>query len=307
MLRSTLLRALTSSTPRIASYAFTTLNPHHGTCILWSDGTFSGPRPASPRDASTEISDTPSSPEYYSAATRHLSRAERRAQFEGGGGTTTTRGAERTEVMRFTMTDNPGLVADSSLNVGLGHAFLRHIERCSALVYVVDLSATSTQDPKEAIRSLRKELREYARAKGLEEGALVGRIKGVIANKADMFTPAPPPPAAPSSPESDEAVVEEQQHQLSPEEGRARLADLVSYVREIEREEIQAGFRNPDDDSIWVVPVSAKRRENVAALVKRLAETVKVERARAAEREAAEAVELEEEEEEEEEKNGAEI
>ncbi|KWU43112.1 GTP1/OBG subdomain-containing protein [Rhodotorula sp. JG-1b] len=300
--KSTLLRALTSSTPRIASYAFTTLNPHHGTCILWSDGTFSGPRPASTRDASTEISDTPSSPEYYSAATRHLSRAERRAQFGGG---TTTRAAERTEVMRFTMTDNPGLVADSSLNVGLGHAFLRHIERCSALVYVVDLSsspssgsAASTQDPKEAIRSLRKELREYARAKGLEEGALVGRIKGVVANKADVFAPSS---AAPSSPESSDKAVVEEPKQLSPEEGRARLADLVSYVREIEREEIQAGFRNPDD-SIWVVPVSAKRRENVAALVKRLAETVKVERARAAEKEAAEAVELEEEEE-----NGPEI
>lgn len=281
-MHSTLLRALTSSTPRIASYAFTTLNPHHGTCILWSDGTFSGPRPASTRDASTEISDTPSSPEYYSAATRHLTRAERRAQFGGGG--TTERG-ERTEVMRFTMTDNPGLVADSSLNVGLGHAFLRHIERCSALVYVVDLSGSATStDPKEAIRSLRKELREYARAKGLDEGALVGRIKGVVANKADVFAPS----AAPSSPESDEAVVEEQQHQLSPEEGRARLADLMSYVREIEREEIQAGFRHPED-SIWVVPISAKRRENVAALVKRLAETVKIERARAAEKEAAEA------------------
>lgn len=205
--------------------------------------------------------------------------------------------------MRFTMTDNPGLVADSSLNVGLGHAFLRHIERCSALVYVVDLSSSSSgssaqaQDPKEAIRSLRNELRAYARAKGLEEGALVGRIKGVVANKADVFAP-PSAAAAPSSPESDEAVVveeEEQQLQFGPEEGRARLADLRSYVREIEREEIQAGFRNPED-SIWVVPISAKRRENVAALVKRLAETVKVERARAAEKEAAEAADEEEEE-----------
>lgn len=272
-LRSTLLRACTSSTPRIASYAFTTLNPHHGTCILWSDGTFSGPRPVSDREASAEISDTPSSPEYYSAATPRLTRAERRAQL--GDPVRTA----RSEVLRFTMTDNPGLVADSALNVGLGHAFLRHVERCSALVYVVDLSASATSEPREAIRSLRKELREYARAKGLEEGALAGRIKGVVANKADLFGPASSAP--------DATVAELPDEPLTPEAGRARLHDLVAFVKEMEREEIEAGTRRPED-SIWVVPVSAKRRENVAALVKRLAETVKVERARAAEKAAEE-------------------
>ncbi|KPV75395.1 uncharacterized protein RHOBADRAFT_8178, partial [Rhodotorula graminis WP1] len=129
--KSTLLRALTSSTPRVASYAFTTLNPHHGTCIL--------------PDAPVE---------------------------------------DRSEVLRFTLTDNPGLVASASLNVGLGHAFLRHIERCAALVYVVDLSSA---DPLEAVRALRTELAEYARIKGLPRGELEARVKGVVANKADLF------------------------------------------------------------------------------------------------------------------------
>ncbi|POY71798.1 hypothetical protein BMF94_5159 [Rhodotorula taiwanensis] len=278
--KSTLLRACTSSTPRIASYAFTTLNPHHGTCILWSDGSFSGPRPASPREATAEISDTPATPEYYSAATPHLSRAERRAQL----GSASSPASERSEVLRFTMTDNPGLVADSALNVGLGHAFLRHIERCSALVYVVDLSASATSEPREAIRSLRKELREYARVKGLDEGALIGRIKGVVANKADLFGP-----SASDTAERDQE--DSAAERLSPEDGRTRLAELLAYVKEIQREEVEAGFRLPED-SIWVVPISAKRRENVAALVKRLADTVKTERARTAEKVAAEEAKL---------------
>lgn len=182
------------------------------------------------------------------------------------------------------MTDNPGLVADSALNVGLGHAFLRHIERCSALVYVVDLSASATSEPREAIRSLRKELREYARVKGHDEGALIGRIKGVVANKADLFGS-----AASDTAERDQE--DSAAERLSPEDGRTRLAELLAYVKEIEREEVEAGFRLPED-SIWVVPTSAKRRENVAALVKRLADTVKTERARTAEKVAAEEAKL---------------
>ncbi|GAA5861611.1 hypothetical protein JCM3774_002645 [Rhodotorula dairenensis] len=306
--KSTLLRALTSSTPRIASYAFTTLNPHHGTCILWSDGSFSGPRPSAGAAAAStgEISDTPASPEYYSASTRHLSRAERRAQIAGIGGRGGGEGeqqpspvfaSERSEVLRFTMTDNPGLVADSSLNVGLGHAFLRHVERCSALVYVVDLSSGSSgsaNHPRDAIQSLRKELREYARTKGLEEGALVGRVRGVVANKADVFTTPTKTAAAVEGEEGNTAITEEAEPQLSPDDGRTRLGELVAYVREMERQDVQAGFRNPDDDPpIWVVPVSAKRRENAAALVNKLAETVTFERARAATSQAAQDAEEE--------------
>lgn len=295
--RSTLLRALTSSTPRVASYAFTTLNPHHGTCILWSDGTFSGPR-AAPSSPSTEITDTPASPEYFTAASPRQSRAERRAQQQqqaaAAGSTPAAPAEERSEVLRFTLTDNPGLVASASLNVGLGHAFLRHIERCAALVYVVDLSSA---DPLEAVRALRTELAEYARIKGLPRGELEARVKGVVANKADLFAPAPAAAAsAAGGAEPSEVDDAEGAHEpvQSPSDGRAKLAALEAYVAEVSADEVAQGLRRAED-RIWVVPISARRRENVSALVHRLADTVRSERERVREREELEALEAEEE------------
>ena len=172
--------------------------------------------------------------------------------------------------MRFTMTDNPGLVPLSSLNVGLGHAFLRHIERCSALVYVIDLSV---EDPVAALDAVRKELREYARMNGLESD-LEGRVRGVVANKADLFG---------ASVEGEDGIDEDLAARSTATEGQRKLADLTAYIRAMEAKEVEEGVRRAED-VIWIVPTSAKRRENTGALVQKLAETVRVERERTLER-----------------------
>ncbi len=271
--KSTLLRGFTSSTPRVASYAFTTLNPHHGTCVLYSDGSFSGPRGGSV----AAISDTLSAPAAFSASDVAPSRAERRAAQAAGH----VEQAPKTEVLRFTMTDNPGLVANASNNVGLGHEFLRHVERSAALVLVVDLSG---KDPVADLEAVREELRLYAELKGID--SLAGRIRGVIANKADRFGERP---AAPE----DDLEGEDPALRASAQAGGEKLAALEAHVKEMAAKEVEEGVRVAEDGEVWVVPVSAKRRENAAALVARLGATVREERRRASEAEEREEREIE--------------
>ncbi|KAF8479444.1 P-loop containing nucleoside triphosphate hydrolase protein, partial [Gautieria morchelliformis] len=63
-------------------------------------------------------------------------RVLRGGDFDGSGG----------EVFRFTIADKPRLAAQASENVGLGHAFLRSIERACTLTYIVDLSGDRPWD-----------------------------------------------------------------------------------------------------------------------------------------------------------------
>ncbi|ORY77772.1 P-loop containing nucleoside triphosphate hydrolase protein [Protomyces lactucae-debilis] len=77
---------------------------------------------------------------------------------------------------RFTVADIPGIISGASQNRGLGHGFLRHIERASVLAFVIDLAGA---DPAGDFRTLRSELAAY------REG-LDCRTCLVIANKADI-------------------------------------------------------------------------------------------------------------------------
>jgi len=61
----------------------------------------------------------------------------------------------------FVMADIPGLIEGAAQGVGLGHAFLRHVERTRVLIHVVDAAGTEGRDPIADIRAINKELEAY--------------------------------------------------------------------------------------------------------------------------------------------------
>jgi len=111
--KSTLLRALSNATPRVGSYAFTTMQPQLGA-------------------VSTAFGD------------------------------------------KVTVADIPGIIKGAHENKGLGHNFLRHIERCSVLVYVVDLSSADGVKPWDALVTLQRELEEYLPGLSNRQSIVVG-------------------------------------------------------------------------------------------------------------------------------------
>ena len=81
----------------------------------------------------------------------------------------------------FVMADIPGLIEGASEGVGLGHAFLRHVERCRLIVHVLDVSGIEGRDPKDDFEKINLELANFS-----EE--LAERPQIVAANKSDMAT-----------------------------------------------------------------------------------------------------------------------
>lgn len=81
----------------------------------------------------------------------------------------------------FVMADIPGLIEGAADGVGLGHQFLRHVERCRLLVHIVDISGSEGRDPKEDFQIINEELRKFN-----EE--LSQRPMIVVGNKCDLAT-----------------------------------------------------------------------------------------------------------------------
>lgn len=237
--KSTLLRALTGGRAKteVASYAFTTLNPIVGVIRVAEDGTFEGALQGERVFEETAI-------EEERLRQRELSEIEDEDQTLQSADTTlldshppnaeqqTGHHFDIHETFRFTVADNPGLIARASENVGLGHSFLRSMERSLALVYVVDLSGPN---PWGELRDLKDELEKYL--PGMSDKAHM-----VIANKADLL-----------GGDGDQEAVEE---------AREKLRRLEEYVRTEMVVKTADGERMLD-----VVPASAKLSQNMKKVV----------------------------------------
>ena len=142
-------------------------------------------------------------------------------------------GVVRTDDIDFVVADVPGLIEGASEGRGLGHQFLRHVERAGVLVHVLDCATYEQRDPREDLRTVVEELRRY-QANLLERPALV------FLNKTD----ADPDTAEIVQPDleadgwevlSGSAVTGAGMDAL-----RHRMAALVSLVRRERRAEEQA-------------------------------------------------------------------
>ena len=85
---------------------------------------------------------------------------------------------EYSDWRRLTVCDVPGLIDGAHLNVGLGHAFLRHIQRCTIIVLLIDMAGTDNRAPWDDYKGLMKELELY-------NPELVKKPRIVVANKMD--------------------------------------------------------------------------------------------------------------------------
>ncbi len=88
-------------------------------------------------------------------------------------------GIVRWRESEFVLADIPGLVEGASEGVGLGHDFLRHVERTRLLMHVVDAAGSEGRDPLEDFRVINEELSKY--------GEPEGRPQVVVLNKCDLI------------------------------------------------------------------------------------------------------------------------
>ena len=81
----------------------------------------------------------------------------------------------------FVCADIPGLIEGASEGIGLGHDFLRHVERCRLLLHVVDVSGSECRDPIEDFEKINEELAKFS-------SVLAERPQIVVGNKCDLAT-----------------------------------------------------------------------------------------------------------------------
>ncbi len=88
-------------------------------------------------------------------------------------------GVVKVDTESFVMADIPGLIEGASDGAGLGHEFLRHVDRCRLLLHVVDAASTEGRDPIDDIEKINTELERY-------NPEMAARPQILVANKCDV-------------------------------------------------------------------------------------------------------------------------
>ncbi len=122
----------------------------------------------------------------------------------------------------FVIADIPGLIEGASEGIGLGHEFLRHIERTKVIIHIVDAASTEGRDPIEDIYTINRELEAY-------NPEIAKRPQVIAANKMDAIY------------EPDNDIVEKLRKEFEPDKkvfpisavSRAGLKELLYYVAEL--------------------------------------------------------------------------
>jgi len=86
---------------------------------------------------------------------------------------------ELSDFRRFVMADIPGLIEGASQGAGLGHEFLKHIERTTLLVHILDIMPIDGSDPAENYKAIRNELAQHSKV-------LAQKQEIIVANKTDL-------------------------------------------------------------------------------------------------------------------------
>jgi GTP-binding protein len=86
---------------------------------------------------------------------------------------------ELSDYRRFVMADIPGLIEGAHTGAGLGHEFLKHIERTTLLVHILDIMPTDGSDPAVNYKAIRSELEKHSKA-------LAAKTEIIVANKIDL-------------------------------------------------------------------------------------------------------------------------
>ena len=127
---------------------------------------------------------------------------------------------EYPDYQRLTLADIPGLIDGAHRNVGLGHAFLRHIERTSVLLYVLDMGGVDGRTPWDDLASLEQELELYL--EGLSK-----RPSLIVANKMDL------PDAEANLAELQKRLAGDSRKIIPVSVGIGETGDLAAEIREL--------------------------------------------------------------------------